>query len=100
MQRRGIALHYFPSVPDYAASHGCVRLELEHAAPSDSGQLIGGPDVDRCEWNLDETAKTMDVALNASVLGLRQANLPLIQAGSRIDQIGSTHKRGAVCSFL
>ena len=27
VQRRGIALHYFPSVPDYAASHGCVRLE-------------------------------------------------------------------------
>ena len=32
MQRRGIALHYFPSVPDYAASHGCVRLESEHVA--------------------------------------------------------------------
>jgi L,D-transpeptidase catalytic domain len=32
MQRRGIALHYFPIVPDYAASHGCVRLELEHVA--------------------------------------------------------------------
>src|SRR6266540_1769725 len=27
VQRRGIALHYFPSVPDYAASHCCVRLE-------------------------------------------------------------------------
>src|ERR1041384_3419375 len=27
MQRRGIALHYFPSVPEYAASHGCVRIE-------------------------------------------------------------------------
>ena len=27
VQRRGIALHYFPSVPEYAASHGCVRLE-------------------------------------------------------------------------
>jgi hypothetical protein len=27
MQSRGIALHYFPSVPDYAASHGCVRIE-------------------------------------------------------------------------
>jgi len=32
MQRRGIALHYFPSVPDYAASHGCVRIELEDVA--------------------------------------------------------------------
>ena len=27
MQTRGIALHYFPSVPEYAASHGCVRIE-------------------------------------------------------------------------
>jgi hypothetical protein len=27
VQRRGIALHYFPSVPEYAASHGCVRIE-------------------------------------------------------------------------
>jgi hypothetical protein len=27
MQSRGIALHYFPIVPEYAASHGCVRLE-------------------------------------------------------------------------
>lgn len=32
MQRRGLALHYFPIVPDYAASHGCVRLESEHVA--------------------------------------------------------------------
>src|SRR6266511_1419345 len=32
MQRRGIALHYFPSVPEYAASHGCVRIELEDVA--------------------------------------------------------------------
>ena len=32
MQSRGIALHYFPSVPQYAASHGCVRLELEDLA--------------------------------------------------------------------
>jgi L,D-transpeptidase catalytic domain len=32
MQRRGIALHYFPSVPDYAASHGCVRIESEDVA--------------------------------------------------------------------
>jgi hypothetical protein len=32
MQRRGIALHYFPSAPEYAASHGCVRIELEDVA--------------------------------------------------------------------
>lgn len=32
MQGRGIALHYFPSVPEYAASHGCVRIELENVA--------------------------------------------------------------------
>jgi hypothetical protein len=32
MQRRGIAIHYFPSVPEYAASHGCVRIELQDVA--------------------------------------------------------------------
>jgi L,D-transpeptidase-like protein len=32
MQRRGIALHYFPTVPEYAASHGCVRIESEDVA--------------------------------------------------------------------
>ena len=32
MQRRGIALHYFPVVPAYAASHGCVRIESKHVA--------------------------------------------------------------------
>jgi hypothetical protein len=32
MQRRGIALHYFPSVPEYAASHGCVRIQSEDVA--------------------------------------------------------------------
>jgi hypothetical protein len=32
MQRRGIALHYFPIVPEYAASHGCVRIESEGVA--------------------------------------------------------------------
>jgi hypothetical protein len=32
MQRRGVALHYFPSVPKYAASHGCVRIESEKVA--------------------------------------------------------------------
>jgi lipoprotein-anchoring transpeptidase ErfK/SrfK len=24
--KRGIALHFYPFVPDYPASHGCVRL--------------------------------------------------------------------------
>ena len=32
MQSRGIALHYFPIVPEYAASHGCVRIESEDVA--------------------------------------------------------------------
>jgi len=32
MQSRGIALHYFPSVPPYAASHGCVRIASQHVA--------------------------------------------------------------------
>jgi hypothetical protein len=32
VQRRGVALHYFPSVPEYAASHGCVRIELVNVA--------------------------------------------------------------------
>jgi len=32
MQSRGIALHYFPIVPAYAASHGCVRIELVNVA--------------------------------------------------------------------
>ena len=31
-QSRGIALHYFPVVPAYPASHGCVRLESKHVA--------------------------------------------------------------------
>jgi len=32
VQSRGVALHYFPSVPEYAASHGCVRIELVNVA--------------------------------------------------------------------
>jgi hypothetical protein len=32
VRERGIALHYFPSVPKSAASHGCVRLELKRVA--------------------------------------------------------------------
>ena len=31
-QSRGIALHFFPIVPDYAASHGCVRIESVNVA--------------------------------------------------------------------
>jgi hypothetical protein len=29
---RGVALHYYPNVPNYPASHGCVRLQDMHAA--------------------------------------------------------------------
>jgi len=32
VRARGIALHYFPTVPKYAASHGCVRLEEKRVA--------------------------------------------------------------------
>jgi L,D-transpeptidase catalytic domain len=32
MQSRGIALHYFPIVPKYAASHGCVRIQSVNVA--------------------------------------------------------------------
>jgi L,D-transpeptidase catalytic domain len=32
VQSRGVALHYFPSVPEYAASHGCVRIEMVDVA--------------------------------------------------------------------
>ena len=32
MQARGIAMHYFPSVPNFAASHGCVRIEIKRVA--------------------------------------------------------------------
>ena len=31
-QSRGIALHYFPIVPPYPASHGCVRVESKRVA--------------------------------------------------------------------
>lgn len=30
--KRGIAFHYYPTVPNYPASHGCVRLQDMHAA--------------------------------------------------------------------
>jgi len=32
VRARGIALHYFPSVPKYPGSHGCVRLEEKRVA--------------------------------------------------------------------
>lgn len=32
VEARQIGLHYYPSVPQYAGSHGCVRLETDHAA--------------------------------------------------------------------
>jgi hypothetical protein len=32
VRERGIGLHYFPSVPKSAASHGCVRLEKKSVA--------------------------------------------------------------------
>ena len=32
LRARGIALHYFPTVPKYPASHGCVRLEEKRVA--------------------------------------------------------------------
>jgi hypothetical protein len=32
VRARGVALHYFPSVPKYPASHGCVRLETKRVA--------------------------------------------------------------------
>lgn len=50
MQSRGIAFHYFPSVPKYAASHGCVRIELvdvarliqDNSLVDDTGVVISG----------------------------------------------------------
>lgn len=32
VRARGIGLHYFPSVPQVAASHGCVRIQEERIA--------------------------------------------------------------------
>jgi L,D-transpeptidase catalytic domain len=42
-QSRGIGLHYFPIVPDYAASHGCVRIEsVDVARRIQDNSLVGG----------------------------------------------------------
>jgi hypothetical protein len=46
MQRRGIALHYFPSVPAYAASHGCVRIQsVDVARLIQDNSLVGDTQV-------------------------------------------------------
>lgn len=61
MQSRGIALHYFPIVPDYAASHGCMRIEFGACAPTDPRQLTGRPDPSRCKWSLEKAAEAVDL---------------------------------------
>ena len=46
MQRRGIALHYFPIVPAYAASHGCVRIQsVDVARLIQDNSLVGNTQV-------------------------------------------------------
>ena len=46
MQRRGIALHYFPIVPVYAASHGCVRIQsVDVARLIQDNSLVGNTQV-------------------------------------------------------
>ena len=46
MQSRGIALHYFPSVPAYAASHGCVRIQsVDVARLIQDNSLVGDTQV-------------------------------------------------------
>jgi hypothetical protein len=46
MQSRGIGLHYFPIVPLYAASHGCVRIEsVDVARLIHDNSLVGGTQV-------------------------------------------------------
>ncbi len=42
---RGIGLHYYPVVPDYPASHGCVRLETKEAAQLIHDNAIAGTTV-------------------------------------------------------
>jgi hypothetical protein len=39
---RGVALHYFPSVPRYAGSHGCVRLESRRVAQLIQNNSLAG----------------------------------------------------------
>src|SRR6266550_2452619 len=46
MQRRGIALHYFPIVPRYSASHGCVRIQsVDVARLIQDNSLVGDTQV-------------------------------------------------------
>jgi hypothetical protein len=46
MQSRGIALHYFPIVPKYAASHGCVRIQsVDVARLIQDNSLVGDTQV-------------------------------------------------------
>jgi L,D-transpeptidase catalytic domain len=46
MQSRGIGLHYFPIVPSYAASHGCVRIEsVDVARLIHDNSLVGDTQV-------------------------------------------------------
>ena len=46
MQRRGVALHYFPIVPRYAASHGCVRIQsVDVARLIQDNSLVGDTQV-------------------------------------------------------
>jgi len=46
MQSRGVALHYFPIVPEYAASHGCVRIEsVDVARLIQDNSLVGDTQV-------------------------------------------------------
>ena len=46
MQSRGIALHYFPIVPAYAASHGCVRIQsVDVARLIQDNSLVGDTQV-------------------------------------------------------
>lgn len=43
---RGVALHYYPFVPNYPASHGCVRLRDMHAAQLiHNNSIIGATEV-------------------------------------------------------
>jgi L,D-transpeptidase catalytic domain len=46
VQRRGVALHYFPVVPEYAASHGCVRIEsVDVARLVQDNSIVGNTQV-------------------------------------------------------
>jgi hypothetical protein len=42
---RGIAFHYYPTVPNYPASHGCVRLDAHAAQLIHNNAKIGATEV-------------------------------------------------------